>query len=50
MSDIAIKVEGLGKEYIIGHKKESELRNAFGQKINQLFRGNQTTKESFWAL
>ena len=50
MSDIAIKAEGLGKEYIIGHKTESDLRNAFGQRINQLFRGGQTTKESFWAL
>lgn len=49
MSDIAIKVEGLGKEYIIGHKKEGDLRNAFGQKLHQLFNGSQT-KESFWAL
>ncbi len=49
MSDIVIKVEGLGKEYIIGHKKVGDLRNAFGQKLQQLFKGNQTT-ESFWAL
>lgn len=49
MSDIAIKVQNLGKEYIIGHKKEGDLRNAFGQKIDQLFGGAQT-KESFWAL
>lgn len=45
-----IKVEGLGKEYIIGHKKESDLRNAFGQQLDRLFRGNQTINESFWAL
>ena len=50
MNDIAIKVENLGKEYIIGHKKESDLRNAFGQKVKQLFLGGQSTKESFWAL
>lgn len=49
MSNIAIKVEGLGKEYIIGHKKEGDLRNSFRQKIDQIFNGSQS-KESFWAL
>jgi len=42
MSDIAIKAENIGKEYIIGLKKEGDLRNAFGQKIQQFFNGNQT--------
>ena len=47
--DIAIKVEGLGKEYIIGHQKSGDLRNSFNDKLNSLFGRNQE-KESFWAL
>ncbi len=50
MDDLAIKVEGLGKEYIIGHKKSGDLRNAFGDRLNRLFKGRDQTKESFWAL
>lgn len=48
MSDIAIKVEGLGKEYIIGHQKQGDLMNSFNTNIKRFFQKN--TKESFWAL
>ncbi|MCL4159262.1 UNVERIFIED_CONTAM: hypothetical protein GTU68_048118, partial [Idotea baltica] len=50
MTDLAIKVEGLGKEYIIGHKQSGDLRNAFGDRLKKLFNGNDQTKERFWAL
>lgn len=48
MSDIAIKVEGLGKEYIIGHQKQGDLMNSFNNTIKKLFQKKE--KESFWAL
>lgn len=47
--DIAIRIEGLGKEYIIGHKKTGDLRSSFGQTVKRLF-GKSGGKESFWAL
>lgn len=49
MSDIAIKVEGLGKEYIIGHQKQGDLMNSFSAGWKRLFQKGKT-KESFWAL
>src|SRR5690606_37210143 len=49
MSDIAIKVEGLGKEYIIGHQKQGDLMNSFSAGWKRLFQKSKT-KESFWAL
>lgn len=48
-SDTAIKVEGLGKEYIIGHKKQGDLMNSFNDNLKRFFQ-KRTTKESFWAL
>ncbi|UII27793.1 ABC transporter ATP-binding protein [Fulvivirga maritima] len=50
MGDVAIKVEGLGKKYEIGHKKEGDLRNAFGAKLSKLLGKTSNTKEDFWAL
>lgn len=51
MSDIAVKVEGLGKKYVIGHQKSGDLRNSFGDKIKSLLGKNGTSeKEEFWAL
>ncbi|MBL3654976.1 ABC transporter ATP-binding protein [Fulvivirga sediminis] len=50
MGDVAIKVEGLGKKYEIGHKKEGDLRNAFGAKLSKLLGKTSSTKEDFWAL
>lgn len=49
MSDIAIKVEGLGKEYIIGHQKQGDIMNSFSAGWKRLFQKGKT-KESFWAL
>jgi lipopolysaccharide transport system ATP-binding protein len=48
-SDIAIRVEGLGKEYIIGHQKSGDLRSSFAEKISGAL-GRNKIKESFWAL
>jgi len=50
MTDIAIKVEGLGKEYIIGHKKSGDLRNSFSDKVKKVLGRHNSFKESFWAL
>ena len=51
MSDIAIKVEGLGKEYAIGQQKSSDLRNSIGDKLKSLLRRSGPSKQSeFWAL
>ncbi len=47
--DVAIRVENLGKEYIIGHKKSGDLRNSFRDKLSGLF-GERQEKKSFWAL
>lgn len=49
MTDTAISVQGLGKEYIIGHKKSGDLRTSFNDRIQRLI-GSDTTHESFWAL
>ena len=56
MSDIAIKVEGLGKKYRIGRRKSGDLRESFGNFIRK-FRSNQQISGSskqpnneFWAL
>ena len=64
MSDTVIKVENLGKKYVIGHKQTGQsqykaLRDvladgakAIGRYINPLSRSSSkgTTKEDFWAL
>ncbi len=45
MSGVAIKVEGLGKEYIIGHQKSGDLGNAFISNIPpHLFWDTDTTQ------
>jgi lipopolysaccharide transport system ATP-binding protein len=53
MSDIAIKVEGIGKQYRIGMRKSGELRETFGNLVRS-FRpsaiSNQSSANSFWAL
>jgi len=33
MTETAISVKGLGKHYIIGHKKEGDFRHAIGNKF-----------------
>lgn len=50
MTDTAISVQGLGKHYIIGHKKQGEFRHALGDKLKGIFKPNASEKEVFWAL
>jgi len=50
MTDTAISVQGLGKNYIIGHKKEGDFRHAIGNKLKNIFRADSSEKEVFWAL
>ena len=50
MSEIAIKVEQLGKKYIIGHQRSGDLREAFGRKVKHFFGGDAEQREEFWAL
>jgi lipopolysaccharide transport system ATP-binding protein len=51
MSEIAIKVEGLGKKYVIGQQKSGDFRNAFGNKLKSLFgRNGSAAAQEFWAL
>lgn len=51
MSDIAIKVENLGKKFRIGHKVQGDLRGSFSHKIRKLFgQLNGQVREDFWAL
>jgi lipopolysaccharide transport system ATP-binding protein len=50
MTDTAISVQGLGKNYIIGHKKEGDFRHAIGNKLRNIFKPDASEKEVFWAL
>jgi lipopolysaccharide transport system ATP-binding protein len=54
MSEVAIRVENLGKKYRIGAPAAFDLRNAFGQFIKRInpFSNNQGTgsHQDFWAL
>ncbi|ADR22194.1 ABC transporter ATP-binding protein [Marivirga tractuosa] len=50
MTDTAISVQGLGKQYIIGHKKEGDFRHAIGNKLRNIFKPDASEKEVFWAL
>ena len=60
MSDFAIKVEGLGKNYLLRHQAAGRryvaLRDVIAEQAKKLFlnrkakSGNQSTREEFWAL
>ncbi len=56
MSDSIIKVEGLGKKYIIAHENAGSytaLRDVISRKAKEMIKGKQKTgitKEEFWAL
>jgi lipopolysaccharide transport system ATP-binding protein len=58
MSDIAIKVEGIGKEYKIGRKKSGDLRESFTHFLNLFSQSpalkpqslNPQPSKTFWAL
>ncbi|NJN24999.1 MAG: ABC transporter ATP-binding protein [Cyclobacteriaceae bacterium] len=54
MSEVAIKVEGIGKKYRIGKMKSGELRETFGNLLRSFKPGNSNqqppTDSEFWAL
>jgi lipopolysaccharide transport system ATP-binding protein len=50
MSDVAVRVEGLGKKFLIGHQKNGDLRNAFVHTVRDFFAKETAQKEEFWAL
>src|SRR5690606_6156537 len=46
-----IKVENLGKKYVIGHQVEGDLRGSFSRRLSQLMgRSGGGTREESWAL
>lgn len=50
MSEPAVKVEGLGKKFVLGQPRSVDLRRAFGQTVRQLFNNGASRREEFWAL
>lgn len=50
MSDVAIKVEGLGKKFSIAHQKSGDLRSSVSEKFSNLFGARASSHEEFWAL
>jgi lipopolysaccharide transport system ATP-binding protein len=57
MSDIAIRIDGLGKKYRIRHQRRERyvaLRDVISERVHNLFRGKsngaQPATEDFWAL
>ena len=50
MSELAIKVSGLGKSYQIGSQKIDSLRDTLLNQIKRPFRSRKTDFEEFWAL
>lgn len=56
MSDPVIKVENLGKKYIIGHQKQEKytaLRDVIGNSVRSILKPNSrvnSNREEFWAL
>jgi lipopolysaccharide transport system ATP-binding protein len=47
----AIRVDNLGKKFIIGHQVEGDLRGSFSRRLSQLMgRASVGTREEFWAL
>src|SRR5260221_1830518 len=55
MSDTIIKVEGLGKKYIISHEGKviyTALRDVISRRAKKLIRSKEkiASKEEFWAL
>lgn len=49
MSEIAIRVQGLGKRYFLDHLQTGDLRQTFARSIRALLRGR-PKREAFWAL
>jgi lipopolysaccharide transport system ATP-binding protein len=50
MSDTVVKVENLGKKFLIGHQKNGDLRQAFGDSVKRWLGNGVSKKEEFWAL
>lgn len=56
MSEAVIKVENLGKKYLIGHQKQEKytaLRDVISNTVSSILKPNnkaETTTEEFWAL
>lgn len=50
MSEVAIKVENLGKKFLIGQRREGDFRNSFVQKIRSFMTSDRKREEEFWAL
>ena len=54
MTDIAIKVDGLGKKYRLSHREDAvepdTAAGALAESIKRILRRRGTTREEFWAL
>jgi lipopolysaccharide transport system ATP-binding protein len=50
MSDVAIRVENLGKKFYIGHQRSGELRTSFSNSLRNLLGRSYGMTEEFWAL
>lgn len=58
MSEVAIRVENLGKKYRLGSSKATDLRNAFGDLVSRIkspkakksLPNSHSAKDEFWAL
>src|SRR5690606_26852140 len=51
MSDTtAIRVENLGKKFVIGHQLEGDLRGSFSRRFGRLLGSASASREEFWAL
>ncbi|HEX7014881.1 MAG TPA: ATP-binding cassette domain-containing protein, partial [Cyclobacteriaceae bacterium] len=47
----AIRVENLGKKFVIGHRVEGDLRGSFSRRLSRLMgRSGEGAREEFWAL
>lgn len=49
-SNAAIRVENLGKKFVIGHQLEGDLRGSFSRRFGRLLGSAGGSREEFWAL
>ena len=50
MNEVAVRVENLGKKFLIGHRRSGDLRETFGHALRKVFQRGFTKQEEFWAL
>lgn len=50
MSKVVVRVENLGKKFLIGHQKSGDLRQAFREVFTNIVRKDFSSREEFWAL